>query len=297
MPTGITRREFLQHLGETSIGVAVLGIGCAAGVGYEAGVTGGTPIEPGLQLYTVRDLLAADFPGTLEAVAEIGYREVQVSPRAGHSATEIRRWLDDAGLVCPSIHLDLQQPMEAEIEAAHVLGAETAFLSAPPQMFVLKDGKYGIRTDASLDDYRAIADELNETGARFRSAGLVYGYHNHAFELVPIDGELPYDVILERTDPELVALEIDLGWAQVGGLDPVEYFRRYPGRFPTCHVKDVLADGTFVDPGTGSVDFPRIFAEASTAGLRQYFVEHDATGDPLGTARVGFEYLKGQSAH
>ena len=276
-----------------------MGVAAALGFGSEAwGDAGsdsdgqGKPIEPGLQLYTVRDLLTEDFPATLEAVAAIGYREVQVSPRAGHSAGEIRRWLDDTGLLCPSIHLDARQPIEAEIEAAQRLGAETVFLSAPVSMFVLKDGRYGIKTDATLEDYRAIADELNEAGAKFRDAGLVYGYHNHAFELVPIDGELPYDLILGRTDPELVALEIDLGWAQLGGIDPLDYFRRYPGRFPACHVKDVLADGTFVDPGTGTVDFPRTFSEASSAGLQHYFVEHDTSSDPLATARAGFTYLK-----
>ena len=281
-----TRREFLRDVG---VGAAALGLG---GRAWGDPLRAGTPIEPGLQLYTVRDLLAADFPGTLEAVAAIGYREVQVSGRAGHAPAGIRRWLDDAGLVCPSVHLDARQTTETEIEATKILGAETAFLSAPPEMFVVQDGVYGIRSDATLDDYRKISDGLNETGARFHAAGLVYGYHNHAFELAPIDGKLPFDLILERTDPDLVAIEIDLGWAQVGGIDPLEYFRRYPGRFPVCHVKDVLADGTFVDPGTGTVDFPRAFSEASTAGLRHYFVEHDTTSDPLATARAGFAYLK-----
>lgn len=274
------------------MGTATLSIGFAAGATPRAEETA---IEPGLQLYTVRDLLAADFAGTLQTVADLGYREVQVSPRAGKTPNEIRGWLDAAGLICPSIHLDPRSSIEAEIEAASILGASTAFLSAPAEMFVVKDGRYSIRTDATLDDYRRIADGLNETGAKFRAAGLVYGYHNHAFELAPIDGQRPFDLILERTEANLVAIEIDLGWAQVGGIDVVDYFRRYPGRFPVCHVKDVLADGTFVDPGNGTVDFARAFAEASTAGLQHFFVEHDTTKDPLATARAGFAYLKGAS--
>jgi sugar phosphate isomerase/epimerase len=280
-----TRREFLR---DSALGSATLVAGltaCGAPRSEE------TAIEPGLQLYTVRDLLESDFAGTLQAVAELGYHEVQVSPRAGKTPTEIRGWLDDAGLVCPSIHLDPRSSIEAEIEAASILGARFVFLSAPVEMFVVKDGRYSIRTDASLDLYRRVADGLNETGARFREAGLVYGYHNHAFEFTPIEGQLPFDLILEGTEADLVAIEIDLGWAKVGGIDVVDYFRRYPGRFPVCHVKDVLADGTFVDPGAGTVDFAAAFAEASTAGLQHFFVEHDTTKDPLGTARAGHAYL------
>ncbi len=251
-------------------------------------------IEPGLQLYTVRELLEKDFAGTLRAVAAIGYREVQVSPRAGHGAKQIRAMLDDAGLVCPSIHL--AGPIEEEIEAARILGAKWVFLSAPRQVIQRREGRYHVRTDVSLDEWKAIAAELDEMGAASAAAGLRFGYHNHAFEFVPVEGKLPYDVLVESTDPDLVALEIDLGWAQVGGIDPLAYFARYPGRFPVCHVKDVLDDGSFVDPGTGTVPFRAIFAQAEQAGLRHFFVEHDTTKDPLATARAGYTYLKGLSA-
>ena len=268
-----------------------LAAGCGMPPGRSSGA--GESIEPGLQLYTVRALLEQDFASTLEAVAALGYREVQVSPRAGHSASTIRGWLDAAGLVCPSIHLDLRQPIEAEVEAALTLGAETAFLSAPRQVFYVKDGKFGIRDDLTLDTYREIAGELDAMGELFHSAGLVFGYHNHAFEFAPIDGVLPYDLLVDQTDPARVALELDLGWAQLGGADPLAYFARYPGRFPVCHVKDVLADGTFVDPGRGTVDFERAFSKADQAGLRHFFVEHDTSADPLATAAAGHAYLSG----
>ena len=287
-----SRREFLRDSAVLGVGSALLGplaSGCSATPDHSH--RAGEPIEPGLQLYTVRALLEQNFPGTLEAVAALGYREVQVSPRAGHSANAIRAWLDAAGLVCPSIHLDLRQPIETEVEAALTLGAETVFLSAPRQAFYVKDGVYGIRDDLTLDSYREIAAELDSMGALFRAAGLVFGYHNHAFEFVPIDGRLPYDLIVDETDPALVALELDLGWAQVGGADPLAYFARYPGRFPVCHVKDVLADGTFVDPGRGIVDFARAFSRADEAGLRHFFVEHDTSADPLATAATGHAYL------
>lgn len=284
----LTRRGFLEGSGALAVGTLVAGPWARPAFAAE-----GTPIEPGLQLFTVRKLLEADFRGTLERVAAIGYREVQVSPRAGHTAAEIRSMLDDVGLVCPSIHLDLSSTTEAEIESAKTLGAQTVFLSAPRQVLKIENGKFaGIRDDVTLDEWRAIADALNATGEAFRAAGLVYGYHNHAFEFPPVDGVVPFDLLLERTDPELVAIEIDLGWAKIAGADSLAYFDRYPGRFPVCHVKDVDAEGGFADPGAGTVDFPAIFAHAKRAGLRHFFVEHDTTADPLATARAGYSYLK-----
>lgn len=287
-----TRRTFLRS--GAMLGASACALGPLARAAFAAE---GSPIEPGLQLYTVRKRLKKDFAGTLEAVAAIGYKEVQVSPRAGHTPAEIRKMLDAAGLVCPSIHFDMRSGVEAEIEAAGVLGASTVFLSAPVQIFIIEDGKFrGMRDDVTLDEWRAIADKLNETGEKFKRAGLVYGYHNHAFEFAPIDGMLPFDVLLERTDPALVAIELDLGWLQVGGADPLPYIERFPGRFPVCHVKDVLADGTFVDPGKGTVDFARTFARAERAGLKHFFVEHDTAQNPLATAAAGYAFLKQQRA-
>ena len=296
-PIARSRRDFLRDSAVLGAGAALLGtagLGCHVTPARPAGR--GRAIEPGLQLYTVRALLEQNFAGTLEAVAALGYREVQVSPRAGHSAKQIRAWLDAVGLACPSIHLDLGQPIEAEVEAALTLGAETVFLSAPRQVFFVKDGRYGIRDDLTLDTYREIAGDLDAMGERFHRAGLQFGYHNHAFEFAPIDGVLPYDLIVDGTDPVLVALELDLGWAHVGGADPLDYFGRYPGRFPVCHVKDVLADGTFVDPGRGTVDFARVFSKADQAGLRHFFVEHDTSADPLATAAAGHAFLSGLRA-
>ena len=296
----LTRRRFLRDSSALAIGaVASTSPGCSTllsppcdeGLGIPAKEEG-KAIEPGLQLYTVRALLELDYAGTLDQVAAIGYREVQVSPRFGHSAADVRGWLDSSGLVCPSTHLDLRSSTEDEIETAHMLGAESVFLSAPMQLFKLQGGKVvGIRDDIGLDVWREIADEQNERGAKFRDAGLIYGYHNHHFEFMPVEGIMPYDILLERTDPQLVALEADLGWMQVAGVNALEYFDRFPGRFPVCHVKDVLADGSFVDPGQGTVDFQRIFDAAERAGMRHYFVEHDNASDPMATARAGHAYL------
>lgn len=250
-------------------------------------------VEPGLQLFTLRAELERNFAETLDTVAEIGFREVQVSPRLDHAPAEIRRMLDASGLVCPSIHVELGSPTAVEVDAAQSIGAKTAFLSAPLRAIEMKDGKpVGLRTDLDLDSWKQIADELNETGRIFREAGIQYGYHNHFFEFAPVEGVVPFELLLERTDPDLVAFEIDFGWAQISGYDPVPSLSAWPGRFPVCHVKDCNAEGAFVDPGTGTVDFPRVLAAGRRAGLEHFFIEHDTTTAPLETARVGFEYLR-----
>ena len=287
------RRDFLKA---TLLAGTTAATSLATGLPLSARSAAAPEIVPGLQLYTVRALLEKDFAGTLAAVAEIGYREVQVSPRAGHSPKEIRQMLDAAGLVCPSMHIDLRSPFEAEIEAAKVLGAKTAFLSVPIQVLRIENGEMkGFRDDVTLDEWRSISDRLDEMGEACQKAGVVFGYHNHAVEFQRTDGVIPFDLVLERTDPELVTIEIDIGWAHIGGTDPVPFFEKYPGRFPVCHVKDVNADGTFADPGKGEVDFERVFAAAEVAGLEHFFVEHDTTQDPLATAAVGFEFLAKQS--
>ena len=191
------------------------------------------------------------------------------------------------------MHIDLRSPFPAEIEAAEVLGAKTAFLSVPLQVLKIENGEVrGFRDDVSLDEWRRIADRLNEMGEECRKGGVVFGYHNHAVEFQRTDGVLPFDLVLELTDPELVAIEIDFGWAHIGGADPVVYFEKYPGRFPVCHIKDVDSEGAFADPGQGEVDFERVFEAAELAGLEHYFVEHDTTKNPLATAAVGYEFLR-----
>ena len=285
-----TRRRFLERTAWLAAAAAV-----PSSVAWAE--DDGVAIEPGLQLYTMRALLEEDFAGTLEQVAAIGYREVQVSGRAGHPPEAIRKMLDDHGLVTPAIHVDLQGTTSAEIEATQALGAAYAYLSVPRPALRIERGKVrGLRDDLTLDDWRRIADDMNEEGAAYRAAGLGYGYHNHGFEFEAVDGVLPFDLLLERTDPELVSFEIDFGWTHKAEVDPLPYFAKYPGRFPVCHVKDVDGEGDFVDPGTGRVDFARIFAHAKQAGLRHYFVEHDTTKDPLRTARAGHAFLSASRA-
>jgi sugar phosphate isomerase/epimerase len=145
----------------------------------------------------------------------------------------------------------------------------------------------------SLDDYRAMAERFNRVGERAKEAGLAFGYHNHDFEFEPLDGQIPFDVLVEETDPALVAFEMDLFWIIKAGGDPFTYFRDHPGRFPLVHVKDMSGDGEMVEVGTGSIDFASLFVRSDEAGIRHYFVEHDNPVDPFESITASYRHLSG----
>ena len=144
---------------------------------------------------------------------------------------------------------------------------------------------------ATLDDYRRHAANFNRWADVCTAAGLKFGYHNHSFEFEETEGELPYDLLLAETDPSLVLMELDLAWAEGGGVDPLAYFAAWPGRFPLCHIKD-YADGAEVDIGEGTVDFERILAQAVRAGLRHGFVERDHPADAEASIRRNYAAIR-----
>ncbi len=272
----MNRRGFLA----TAAGAAgALALGAA-----RRGFASGTPLDRiGLQLYTVRSLMAADMERTLAAVAGIGYREVEFAGYFGRSPAEIRRILDAEGLAAPSAHLPVsafRDDLDATLEAASVVGH--AYLVLPWIDAAERE---------DLDGYRRVAEQMNRIGERCRAAGVRFGYHNHDFEFSPLEGTVPYHVLLAETDPELVAMEADLYWMVNGGVDPLACFEAHPGRFELVHVKDRTPDGRMVDVGAGAINFAAIFRRAGLAGIRHAFVEHDAPADPEASIRASHEAL------
>ena len=243
------------------------------------------PITPGIQLYTVRSLMSQDAPATLAAIAEIGYREVELAGLYGHTPKTMRALLDASGLAAPSTHIGLDELRKDAARVfgdAHVLGNRyviVPWIDAPER--------------ESLSAYQRIAGELNEFGASARKEGIQLGYHNHDFELKPIDGRVPYDILVAETDDELVVMELDLYWlAKGGGASPTAWFERFPGRFAMVHVKDMSRGGEMVDVGDGILDFRSVMAQADSAGIRHAFVEHDEPADPIKTAKRSFTVLE-----
>jgi sugar phosphate isomerase/epimerase len=241
----------------------------------------------GLQLYTVRGELAADFEGTLARVAALGFREVEFAGYHKRAPAEVRAALKRHHLRAPSAHVstaELRGPFEQSIEAAKLVGHDYLVLGYVPA-----------EERRSLDDYKKLADLLNRAGRLARQAGLRFAYHNHDFEFETLEGQTPYDLLLALTDAREVELELDLYWISKAGRRPLEYFAKHPGRFPLLHVKDMDATPRrfFAEVGRGVIDFKSIFAQSRKAGVRHYFVENDEpAGSPFESLRVSFEYLR-----
>jgi len=238
----------------------------------------------GVQLYTVRDLIAQDMAGTLARIGAIGLKEVEFAGYFGQSYADIRGWLADAGLTAPSAHVSheiFKTDFEKAVEAATVLGHKNLILSwLPPE-------------DRTIDRYRDIAALLNKNGAIAKAAGIQLGFHNHDFEFDQHDGVRGYDIFLKETDPELVKFELDLYWLRVANIDPLPLLAQYPGRFPCVHVKDYGADGSIVDVGDGQIDFAGLYGPLRKAGVQHFFIEHDSSPAPLASIERSFGAFSG----
>jgi sugar phosphate isomerase/epimerase len=270
------RRRFLA---------ALVGFATAAPIGGRAARASRLEVV-GIQLYTVRDLLQRDFEGTLARLAAIGYREVEFAGYFGRSPQAVRAALQTAGLEAPSAHVPIEaarNEWRRALEAAHVAEHKYLVVAWLPE-----------RDRASLDRYRAVADLFNRVGEQARAAGLQFAYHNHDFEFARLEGRLPYEVLLERCDPRYVAFEMDLYWITKGRQNPLDYFARWPGRFPLIHVKDSAGPPAhqMVDVGAGTIRWPAILGRRKQAGIQHYFVEHDEPAAPLASARASYEYLR-----
>ena len=246
----------------------------------------------GVQLYTVRSLMADDVAATLDAVAQIGYDEVEFAGYFGHEPAVVRAWLDASGLTAPAAHFDLGaitgSALEETLEAAAVVGHRWLVVPWIPEEMRTSDG------------YREVADLLNTAGSIAAAAGIRVGYHNHAFEFDVLDGPADggggvtgYSLLLEHLDPAVADLEIDFHWSAAAGVDALDLFAQRPGRFPLCHVKDLTTDGQMADAGAGIIDWPGLFARSEEAGLVHYFVEHDQPADPLASIEASYRYLAG----
>jgi sugar phosphate isomerase/epimerase len=299
-----SRRRFLARSGE--LGAAAIAAHCLMRAAYSNPL--GKPI--GIQLYAVNAALKENPPGTLKAVKDIGFAEVETAGFGGLSAKEFRKLLNENGLVCPSAHLAFDPAnLGPTFEDAHALGAHYAtsgnlrpslrppLLNAPRAM--------------TLDEAKRSAEAANKIGEKAKLAGLQYCYHNHDGELVDQGGGATgYDLLLRETDPELVKFEIDCGWMMLGGRNPSDYFKQYPNRFPMIHVKDFLPpraqgpdDGKEenhpgAELGHGFIDYKPIFAAAKKAGLQHYFVEQEGPFvrmSQLQAAAQAYAYLHAMS--
>jgi len=240
----------------------------------------------GIQLYSVRKAMQADFDGTLKKVAGIGYKQVEFAGLFGHSAAQVRSTLDGLGLTAPSMHVPfetLDQGWDAVLSDAHQLGCRYVVVPSIPGAL-----------RSSLDDYRRVAERFTRGAEAAAKAGIGFAYHNHDIDFAPIDHRLPFDVLLEASDPSLVKFELDLYWIVRAGQDPLRYFNRWPGRGRLVHVKDTMGapDHRMTEVGSGIIDWPHLLASAKGAGVEHFIVEHDDAADPFASISKSFSYLR-----
>ena len=260
-----TRRQWLGGAAALA-GLAALPLGgCAARVGAR-------PL--GLQLYTLRELFAADPVRTLEQVAAIGYREVEFGgggyDRMDHAM--LRQAMDRLGLTSPSIHVGfdlLAGDFDGSVRMAKTLGADTIVLP------------WLAETHRTAEGWKAVRANLNPWAERLKANGLGFAYHNHDFEFtVKHDGVSMFETLLADTNPDMVKIELDLYWAVAAGEDPKAIIRRLPGRIYAYHVKDRTPDGRMTSVGEGTIDFADIFTLNDLAGVQHFYVENDQSPAP-----------------
>jgi sugar phosphate isomerase/epimerase len=299
----LSRRAFLER---GSLALAAMSLPTARAAEARVGPLG-KPI--GLQLYTVRDAVAKDLPGTLRAIADIGYREVELAGIPAISAPELRKILTGYGLSAPSMHAsmaDLQTGLQQRIDYAKALGTEYLVCSFPwtaDSRFRDNPGKavVSLASGITLDDWKWNAEQLNKIGGVAAKAGLRCGYHNHNMEFRSYDGVVAYDELLRLTDPALVMMEMDLAWVVTAGVDPVKYLKKHADRISLLHVKEVRKDlrvmvdrvqAQTTEVGSGKIDWKHVFKAMDAKNIAHYFVEQENfERTPLEAVRVSFDYL------
>jgi sugar phosphate isomerase/epimerase len=272
----VRRRAFL-----TALGLAA----CAPRLGY--GPTRRLQ-RVGIQLYSLRDDARRDLERTLADIAAIGYKDVELLGSMNNfdmPPARLRAILDRNGLRAPSTHVsgNALDDLDRQLDDARTLGHQYLIVASLP-----------ISGSRSVDDYRHWANRLNESGRRARERDVWIGFHNHANDLTPIGGVVPYDVLVERTDPSIVRMQLDTGNLAMAGRDPHEYMERFGTRYWLFHIKDVPRLGATNDAelGTGAIDFKRLLASIDRIDEKHLFVEQETyPGTPLESMRRDFAYI------
>ncbi len=246
--------------------------------------------KTGLQLYTVRDYMAKDIKSTLSEIASIGYKWLEAAGYRdgafyGLDPKEFASIVKDFGLNLISSHAFFNEEEADKAIDAH-LAAGVKYIVFPS--FPLAEHK-------SADDFTKAAERLNKTGEMCKKADLKFGYHNHDFEFATTDIGIGYDVLIANTEPDLVCFQADIYWMKYAGVEPLDYFKNYPGRFELWHVKDMDSSPVrkYTEVGSGIIPYKEIFQYRKTSGMNYFFVEQDDCAiDPLESIAISFRNLQ-----
>jgi sugar phosphate isomerase/epimerase len=232
-------------------------------------------IPIGFQSWTIKDQLSKDFAGTLKMMSGQGYKLIEMCSPKGYATigfgafvdmkpADMKKIITDAGLSCPSCHFgsaELFDDVDARIEWAQGVGLTQMICST-----------FWLPKTATLKDYQDAADKLNKSAEKIKKAGMQAGFHNHEFEFATLDGQLIYDALMARFDPDLVKMQFQTEVINLG-YKAADYFKKYPGRFISSHLSDWTADKKEVPVGQGVIDWKEFFAAAKTGGVKNFFVE------------------------
>ncbi|WP_044171426.1 sugar phosphate isomerase/epimerase family protein [Flectobacillus major] len=314
-----TRREFVKN----SAGLLMASLLPWNTLAHQLGIVD----KVGIQLFSLPKMLEKDFAGTIEFLAKMGYKEVElfgpfpfsaqvaqdrwksITPMLGFSGSgyfgkspkEIKSILKANGITTPSAHTDLDtlvNNMDKLGEAANVLGHKYVVLPSIP------DDKR-----QTLDDYKRISETFNKIGENAKRVGLKFGYHNHGYGLSPLEGQIPLYLIMEQTDPNLVFFEMDIYWTSAGGIEPISLLEKYPNRYHLLHLKDMKekkhfsGDGNtapqwfelfpyMTSAGDGVLGVKEIVEKAKSTGVKHFFVEQDLVADPDVALKRSIDFLK-----
>lgn len=274
-----TRRDFIKTAG-------VFGAGAVLFRSFEFAKPSK---DIGVQLYTFRSEMLADPKGTLKKIAALGIKQIESAGSEkgyyyGLSPKEMKTICTDLGMTLRSGHVGLDQRWQKTLDDAALAGQEYLICSSMPS------------SGQTVSNYQRVAEQFNKAGEEAKKRGIRFGYHNHDYEFEQDGGKVLYDVLLDHTDPSLVYMELDLGWVIASGKDPLDYFKRYKGRFPLWHLKDMdLAKKHSTELGKGALPIPAILSKAEESGLAYLFVEQEEyTSTPFESMEQNMKFLKGQ---
>jgi sugar phosphate isomerase/epimerase len=246
----------------------------------------------GIQMYTLRDDYPKDVKGVLKKVADMGYTQIEGYEGEkglfwGMTNTEFKTYCDSLGITMVSSHCDTSKNFEKKAAESAAIGMK--------YLFYPYEGR-----DLKMDDYKKMAEDFNKKGAICKQNGIRFGFHNHDMSFIPINGEMPQDVLMANTDADLVDYEMDIYWVVTAGQDPEAWLKKYPNRFRACHIKDRSKTPdkdngkNSVNLGTGVIDFRKILRTARDNGMQYYIVEQEfyPSGTPLEAAKADADYMK-----
>jgi sugar phosphate isomerase/epimerase len=292
MKTKQSRRDFLRVSAAGALGAVVLS--SYANKTGEVPASGKIAVDPksfgiGLQLYTIRDAMRTDVPGSLKKVSDIGYKYVELASYAnrkfyGYEPAELKKLVNGLGMEILSSHSSVDAkgitPDDAKkmTEDHAKLGVKYCM-----QPWIVDEAR---KTIAS---YQKMVADWNMVGKFMKESGIQFGYHNHNFEFDTVEGKVPFfDIMLPELDKDLITFELDLFWTIKAGQNPVEIFKKYPGRFQLFHMKDMytkeapffkVTTNDFAPVGAGVIDFKEILAAKNIAGMKYMIVEQDSSKD------------------